>query len=414
MNKKIKSAASLLLALLLFASSGCAATVKAEEDLMRGISARKVTERYDYAEMAEITDLALNLLKKCSDGKTNTLLSPLSILACLGMVLNGAESDTLAGMERALGLDRKTVNLFIYDYMANLPVSDDCKMELANSIWIRDTREFRPRQDFLQQNADYYQADAYYLPFDQETVKKVNNWCADHTDGMIKEILNRLDSDSIMLLINALVFDAKWADPYYTTDVSYDEFTKEDGTKQNASFMHSTEYRYLSDAHASGFIKNYTGQKFAFAALLPEEGMSVSDYLDTLTGEGLYRMLSDTDSYTTVYAALPKFKVAYEKSLKDVLSDMGMEKAFTPEADFSKLGEMAGGEPIYIGEVKHKTFIEVGEQGTRAGAVTMAEMKCGSAMPEDPKTVTLDRPFVYMLIDLEHNMPFFIGTVMEL
>ena len=154
---------------------------------------------------------------------------------------------------------------------------------------------------------------------------------------------------------------------------------------------------------------------FRSAALLPNEGVTVQEYVDSLTGEHLMRLLSNPEK-VTVFATMPKFETEYSVEMSESLMEMGMTDAFDYRiSDFSRLGTYnADGLNICINRVLHKTFISVSEKGTRAGAATAVEMVAeGALLIEDYKTVTLDRPFVYMLIDCQTNLPFFIGTMMD-
>ena len=230
---------------------------------------------------------------------------------------------------------------------------------------------------------------------------------------MIKDALDDIPSSALMSLINALAFDAEWMTIYEKHQVRDGEFTKEDGTKQDVEFMYGTEGTYLEDENAIGFKKYYKGGKYAFVAMLPNEGVSVSEYIDSLTGESLNALLSNPLN-TTVYTSMPKFETGYSVEMSELLGSMGMTDAFDAEAaNFNAIGTSSAGN-IFINRVLHKTYISVGEKGTRAAAVTIVEPADGATMePEDPKEVYLDRPFVYMLIDCENNIPFFIGTMMD-
>ena len=142
--------------------------------------------------------------------------------------------------------------------------------------------------------------------------------------------------------------------------------------------------------------------------------MTAAEYAASLTGEHLHRLLTEYSS-ETVETAIPKFTAEYDVEMSEVLKGTGMPDAFSSAvADFSKLGHSTEGN-IFISRVLHKTFISVDDRGTKAGAATVVEMKAESAMEplEPPKEVYLDRPFVYMLIDCETNLPFFIGTMMD-
>ena len=413
--KKTKLALTLIsLALLLsiiFNLTGCV-TVQAA-NLMDGVTANKVNKLDDLEEQsASFTDFALRLFKATNEDGENVLISPLSVMCALSMTLNGAEGNTLAQMENVLGMQRDELNLYLYSYITSLPKGEKYKLIQANSIWFRDDDRFSVSPDFLQTNADYYGADIYKAPFDRQTLRDINNWVKLNTDGMIPKILDDIPDSAIMYLVNALAFEAEWKEVYKKTQVRDGKFTTEDGEVQKVKLMYAEENRYLEDENATGFIKYYSDRKYAFAAILPNEGVSVSEYLASIDGEALYSMLTNSQS-TTVKTAIPKFEVEYDTEMSGILKEMGMSDAFNSIlADFSGIGSSTRGN-IYIGRVIHKTFIEVGEKGTRAGAATVVEMNDAAAPPSKPKEVILDRPFIYMLIDCENNVPFFIGTLMD-
>ena len=217
----------------------------------------------------------------------------------------------------------------------------------------------------------------------------------------------------MLYLINAVVFDAEWQTIYNEYNVQIGDFTDINGIKQNVEFMHSNEYQYLDDGKATGFIKPYVNNNYSFAALLPNENITIEEYIESLTGAGFINTLKNYES-ETVYASMPKFEYEYEIQMNDALKTLGMPDAFdNNKADFKKMAKSSDGN-IYIGEVLHKTYILVDERGTKAGAVTKVEMAAGSAMPSDPKTVRLDRPFVYAIIDNATNLPVFVGAVVTI
>ena len=393
--------------------TGCTMKVQAK-DLMEGIIPNQVNALDDLsAQNADVTDFAIRLFKASEESGKNTLISPLSVLCALAMTANGAEEETLAQMEEVLGMTTEELNLYLYSYMKNLPQGDKYKLSLANSIWFTEDERFTVNQDFLQTNADYYGADIYKAPFDKQTLKDINNWVKQNTDEMIPEILDQIPSEAIMYLVNALAFEAEWSEIYEKHQVKDGEFTKEDGTKQDVKFMYGSEGTYFEDEKATGFMKRYVGGKYAFVALLPDEGVTVSEYIASLDGESLNALLANPQ-YATVHTSIPKFETEYKVEMSEILKSMGMTEAFDMyNADFEGLGTSTGGN-IYISRVLHKTFISVGEKGTKAGAATIVEMKDGAAAePTEPKEVYLDRPFVYMLVDCENNIPFFIGTMMD-
>ena len=406
------------LGILLLCSLGvnlaaCAMPVEAT-NLMDGVSPRKINPALNMGDgNIAASDFAVRLFSaNMSEGK-NTLISPLSVLCALAMTANGAEGETLSGMEAALGMSTSELNLYLYTYLLGLPEGEKYKLSVANSIWFTADESFSVNQDFLQLNADYYGADIYKAPFDATTLRDINNWVKSNTDGMIPKILDTIPKEAVMYLINAIAFEAEWTKYYEQGQVRDGEFTKDDGTKETADMMYSSEGKYLEGDNEIGFIKYYSGRKYAFAALLPDEGMSIEEYALSLSGEELNNILSGATS-ATVNTAMPKFEVEWSAELSKVLSAMGMGAAFDPDiADFSSLGTAADGN-IYIDQVIHKTYIKVGEKGTRAGAATVVAMnKAEAGEPVEPKRVYLDRPFVYMIIDCENNVPIFIGALAD-
>ena len=412
-NRIILTAVSLLLICAIAVNmTGCTMKVQAK-DLMAGIRPNEVTTTDDLSvQSKDITDFAVRLFRASAERDVNSLISPLSVLYALAMTANGADGKTLEEMEAVLGLTAEALNHYLYNYMEHLPQGEKYKLSLANSIWFTEDDRFTVNQDFLQTNADYFGADLYQAPFNDDTCKDINNWVKENTDGMIPAILDQLPPDGVMCLVNALAFDGEWSATYEKHQVQEGTFTKEDGTKQKADFMYGEDRIYLEDEKATGFMKSYKGGKYAFVALLPKEGVSIAEYMDSLEGEALHALLSDP-SYRTVRTAIPKFETEYDVEMSEILKTMGMPSAFDISvADFTGLGTSTAGN-IYISQVLHKTFISVGEKGTKAGAAT-AIIAAGGAMIEieEPKEVYLDRPFVYMLIDCEYNIPFFIGTMM--
>lgn len=395
-------AIALTLALLL---CGCGSS-----DLMAQVQPRDV-ETVALTENAAAADFAVRLFQRSVREGENTLISPLSVLSALAMTANGARGETLIQMENVLGASKEELNKWLHSYMEAL--GDDGTLRLANSIWFAEHSRFEPNQDFLQTNADYYGADLYAAPFNDTTVRNINSWVKSRTDGMIDEVLQEIPDGAVMYLVNALVFEAQWERIYNDAQVADGVFTTENGEARPVELMYDEVWDYLETENAAGFIRYYEGRDYAFAALLPNEGVSVSELVSSLNGAALTSLLREPQ-LTTVRTAIPKFETECSLELADVLKNMGMELAFDEElADFSGLGTSRAGN-ICLDRVLHKSYICVAERGTRAGAVTMVAGNDSAMAPMEPKTVYLDRPFAYMLIDCEAGLPFFIGTCMDI
>lgn len=406
---------SLLLCLsLVLAGCGAGGELRSA-DLMEGVTANPMGQTVEdpRAGCAAAADFAVRLLRQKTEEGESVLLSPLSALCALAMTANGAEGETLAQMEAVLGLPVEELNWYLHACLEGLSSGEKCRFQLANGIWFTDDGRFTVNSDFLQANADWYGAGIYQAPFDQETCDEINAWVSGHTEGMIQDILDEIPDDAVMYLVNALAFDGEWAEIYQEYQVRDGQFTSSDGQVRTVELMYSEENSLLEDEGAVGFLKPYAGGEYAFAALLPEEGVTVAEYAASLTGERLAAVLAGARE-AVVNAAIPKFESEYSADLAQMLIAMGMADAFDGmTADFSDLGNSTAGN-IFISRVLHKTYIAVDERGTRAGAATVVEANDGASLgPEEVRTVILDRPFLYLLIDCETGLPIFIGTVMD-
>lgn len=374
-------------------------------DLMTGIKAAShETVKPDDAFKSAYDNFSVELLKKCFDSKSNTLISPLSVSSALTMTANGANGQTKDEMEKVLGsgMPLDELNKYLSSFSGSLTSGEDFKLKNANSIWFRDEENrLTVEKDFLQKNADYFGAAIYKRAFDNATCKEINNWVSEHTDGMIDKLLDNGDALSNIALINATAFNAVWETYYFDNFVEDGTFTDTNGNEQSATMLISEESEYINGDNCTGFIKKYKGGKYGFAAILPDSNVSISDFVGSLNGDNLFKMLQNAES-TNVVAKMPKFEYEYSAELSEALKALGMPTAFSDSADFSGIS----GDKLLISDVLHKTKISVTEEGTRAVAATGVVM---SAAPDGDKQVILNRPFMYMIIDNETMLPLFAG-----
>lgn len=407
---KARRPLALLLALTLLALTGCGAS--GSRDLTQDVTPQKLDFSQEAPKDAGEAAARLGLgLLSLAEGE-NPLLSPLSILYALAMTENGAAGETLQEMETLLGRPVEELNAALGAYLAGKSEGIQGTLHLANGIWFREREDFTVEPDFLQTNADCYQAGIYAAPFTDATLRDINAFVREHTNGMIDGILSEFPPDAVMVLVNALAFQAEWRDKY-ETEARPHAFTREDGTVTEVPMLFGGEYRYLETENAAGFLKPYQGGRYAFLALLPNEDSSLPELLASLTPSQL-RDLAANPQNCEVRTGLPKFQLSYDADLTDLLPQLGMVQAFDPEnADFSRLGTVEGAN-LFLGQVLHRAFLAVGEKGTRAGAATSVVVDATSAMPvEEPKTVLLDRPFLYAIWDTEANLPVFLGALTD-
>lgn len=396
---------------------------KKSVNLMDGVTSnavekKKLTNQFIYGQ----ADFSMKLFSEVykENSKKNVILSPVSIQIALAMTSNGAVGDTLAQMEKTLGnLPVSELNKNFYSYIKDLPNDEKCKVQIADSIWYRDDNGLEVKKDFLQKNGDYYGAAAYKAPFDSGTLNDINRWVKDNTNGKIDRILEEINPTALLYLINAVSFDAKWADPYMEQSVGIGTFTALDGSKRyTVPMMRGAEYSYIDDGKATGFVKDYAGGKYQFVALLPNENVTLDEYIDFLSKQSPQKLISrwkNPQYGLKVLTEMPKFKSDFDTELSEPLKKMGMVNAFdSNKADFSAMGKYADGN-IFITKIIHKATIEVNENGTSAAAATIVGMDGASApLEEKIRYVTLDRPFVYLIVDSQSGLPLFIGTVTDI
>lgn len=353
---------------------------------------------------AAATDFALRLFREClgeqPEGE-NVLISPLSVFEALAMAANGARGDTLEQMEKTLGVSSGDLDLYSDLQMGGQPREEDGQLHAANAIWLMENADFIMNDEFEERNREDHGADIRRIPFDDAAPDRINAWVEEQTDGMIPKILDVISPGASMYLVNALAFEAQWQEQYREWNLRDGVFLPEDGSAQDVKLMYSTEHAYLQDENAKGFIKYYEGGQYAFAALLPNEGISVTEYLDSLDGGSLHRMLCNPVK-EDVYAAVPEYEAEYSVSLEKILSRMGMEDAFdASKADFSGMGSFApdslsSRSPLYLNRALHKACISVDPKGTKAAAATVLEVQ-NDGIKRDAYEVCLNRPFIYII-----------------
>ncbi len=350
--------------------------------------------------ISAVNDFSVELMQAQHTDGENTLLSPLSAMYALSMTANGADGATLKQMEEVLGggLSIDELNEYLRGLYARL-LTEDSGIRTANSIWIRDRFSPTVSPMFLEKNAHYYDADVYTAPFNPDLVKEVNKWAYERTDGMIEEIIDGIEPDSMMLLLNALLFESEWEEEILST---YDgKFTNADGTESAVIMMTELEPEktyYISDLKSEGFVKKLTNG-CSFFAILPDEGMTADEYAATLNGKDLYGILNGAiDAKLDIH--IPTFSTYTENDLNDALCEMGMSNAFSSNADFSQIG---GG---YLGRISQSDRIDVTPYGIKAASVTVATLMCAGF---DIIELEFDRPFVYGIMT-EDGIPLFIGV----
>lgn len=354
---------------------------------------------------ASQTGFAISFLKNVNavtPKDENVVVSPYSAAVALSMLAEGAQGQTRVEFDNALdGVLYKA---------EDLGSNDSVVVKSANSVWIDDN--FSPRNRYVNLLEKDFDAFLDVLNFaDPATLKAINNWCSENTNGKITEILNRLDPSNVMVLINALYFNAPWEeefDPDMTSEQTFYGVTKESKVK----LMGRKGYYLYAEHNGFQMIQlPYQGLKYAMYVVLPPEGADVDKLLPKLD-EQMYNSAMDMLQQQEVRFYLPRFKAETSMLLNKPLQNMGIRTAFTPAADFSGIAEMG---PLVLDQVKQKCYIDVSEKGTEAAAVTAVQIRLTSARPVVKLPVMrVDRPFMFVIADGENRNILFAGKIVQL
>jgi len=344
------------------------------------------------------------------DARDNVIISPLSASMALGMTLNGAASTTFDGMASALGLDGLSQEEINASYRGLIDLLTDLDptvtFEIANAIWAKEGFPFR--ETFFQAVSAAFDARAETRDFgDPATVAAINDWVDDRTHGLIESIVDSLDPALVMLLVNAIYYEAEWTLRFDPADTRPEPFMRDDGTTVTADMMRldDPEVRSAWGADYVAVELPYGGAAFTMLVVVPTGSLTARELVAGLDAGAWSTMIGSLADARPDWVAIPKFTLTYDGFLNDALKGMGMSEAFSPGADFSNLSPL--GDQLCISYVRQKTYVEVDERGTRAAAVTSVGVGVTSA----PSGFTVDRPFVFAIRERLSGTILFAGLV---
>lgn len=353
-------------------------------------------------------DLFKQVLKQ--DRDKNVFVSPTSVSLALSMVYNGAEGQTRQVMAKTLNLKDASIdgankaNAALIEFLAT--PEPGLKLEIANSLWTRENVAIKP--EFIQRNRDSFRADVFDLDFaDPSAPTTINNWVNKRTQSKITRLVDRIDSAQVMIAVNAVYFKGTWTDPFDPKWTRNESFSLADGkTKPVPMMCRNGNYSYYKGPGFSAVSIPYGKGKMSMYVFLPDEGTKLSAFLDGLNPKSFDEWVSNF-SAQQVLVMLPKFKIEYGVALNDSLVAMGMGEAFSKGANFSGISST----PLWIGQVVHKTYVNVDEEGTEAAAATGVFMAAGPR----PQFVEfkVDRPFFCVIRDNKTGEMLFMGTVVD-
>ncbi|MBR5919267.1 MAG: serpin family protein, partial [Prevotella sp.] len=352
-------------------------------------------------------NFALRLFREART-EENAILSPLSITYALGMLNNGATGRTQQEINEVLGFGEAgaaAINAFCRKMLTEAPKLDDTKVAIGNTIFVNEGMGYRLQDAFVQTVNTYYDAQPQARNFtDGKTMDVINQWASDHTNRMIKQILDERSFDpmAVSYLLNAIYFKGDWTNEFDPESTTEEPFNGGDAVPMMNRLFYD-DIGYAENDLYQAISLCYGLGAYSMSIFLPKEGKTVADIVEKMTDED-WKNFSGNYS---VAVKLPRFETQTDQDLKEIMSNLGMSKAFSENAEFPNVCN----EPVYIALMKQVAKIKVNEQGSEAAAVTIIGEKALSAN-DYYATFHATRPFLYVITEQSTGVVFFIGQYM--
>lgn len=368
------------------------------------------TEKEMAAQQGDFAStLSLELYRKLGEKTDNWLVSPFSLQCALGMLSNGANGETREEILYALGLSQysqEEVNAYFKKLIEGLhTVNSAITVKTANSVW--GNAGITLKEDFQKMNIENYAATVSQLDFsDPSAVDQINAWCNQTTEGLIPSILDEVNLTATVYLLNSLYFKARWESEFAPEKTQEGDFNTSSGKVVKADFMQTQRMAaYVENEWFTSTSLSYQNDSYVMRLILPQPEISIDQVLQALSE-------SDGNLWKNVILAdinlkMPRFTLENKMDLIPVLQTLGMNKAFTNEADFSSMSDVA----TYISLVQQATRLKVDEEGSEGAAVTVIEGDLMSPLPEEKVDFFLDRPFLFQIIESSTGTVLFMGQV---
>ena len=404
-----------------------ACTQSAPGELLRSDRQRVASPDVSKSEQALLVEgnsaFAFDLYHALKEEEGNFLFSPYSISAALAMTFAGARGQTAEQMADTLRFLLEQDDLHpAFNWLdaelarrgegAEGKDGEGVRLNVVNAIWGQKGYGFLPA--FLDVLAENYGAGLRILDFVTETEQSrlaINRWVSDQTEGRIGDLVPQglIDPSTRLVLTNAIYFNAAWEYPFDNRATADGVFHLLDGGQVIVPMMWHTEaFGYAEGEGYQAIELRYDGGELSMVVILPEAGhfQGFEEHLEAQQVRGIISRLEPNE----VILTMPQFGFDSAFSLKNVLPEMGMEDVFSSDADLSG---MTGSRELWISDVVHKGFIAVDEAGTEAAAATAVIPGEGFAPGGARLEVTIDRPFVFLIHDIETGAVLFVGRVLN-
>lgn len=371
------------------------------------------TEKEMAAQQGDFAStLSLVLYRQLGERTDNWLVSPFSLQCALGMLSNGASGETHNEILHTLSLSQysqEEVNAYFKKLIEGLhTVNSAITVKTANSVW--GNAGITLKEDFQKMNIENYSAMVSQLDFsDPSAVDQINAWCNQTTEGLIPSILDEVNPTATVYLLNSLYFKARWKSEFALEKTQEGDFTTSSGKVIKAHFMQTQRMAaYVENEWFTSTSLSYQNDSYVMRLILPQPKIGIDQVLQALSE-------SDGNLWKNVVLAdinlkMPRFTLENKMNLIPALQALGMKKAFTNEADFSSMSDIA----TYISLVQQATRLKVDEEGSEGAAVTVIGGDLSDLMrplPEEEVDFFLDRPFLFQIIESSTGTVLFMGQV---
>lgn len=412
MKKWRRFFAILLAGVLLSSSVSCQKQVTAE-NLMETIETGNASEVFlDNSFREKFATVSFSLLKnEYSQSGGNVVISPLGVYYGMAMMANGASGQNKSELQKMLGrhYECNQLNDYMHSFRQNMKNTDYAKLYFENALWYNSEKNAAPNNEFLAVAKTAFGASAYREPFGNAAVTNINHWASNMTDMVEEYVVSDIRTDAPLCMINTTLLDADWAAPVSPENVSDGIFTNAASKEESVQMMASYEQIYLGNDMAEGFIKKYAGENYAFVAIRPKFNTknALLTTINYLSNGVNYCNLIENRKSRVVDVSMPKFSCSYKGGVASMAQNAGIGTSFSQQyAGLNDIGTCDG--KMYVGDLYISTGLSVTEKGTRKGTGAKAG---DSSVATNVIKVSLDRPFVFAVVDTKSYMPIILGAI---
>lgn len=372
------------------------------------------------AMVLKSNDFSFNLFREVycqhqteSQGQKSMFFSPMGVTFMMGMLAEGAEGETQREILKTMCLDDATareISQMCEVLIDDAPEADrQVTLEIANAIYTN--KGYEPKKEYKECIDEYYDADVRSLDFSNaKSLNEINNWAKDETNGKIQKVIDRLSPEAVAYILNSIYFNAKWTNQFDREDTKTETFMTENGEARQIEMMNNNAIVKCAanDVMSMVCLPYGSGTVWNMYVLLPNEGKTVDDVLGCLNTESWMNVCKGLKNMQ-LNLKMPKYSTLSSIELKAPLTALGMNKAFSPNAEF---GKITSSKNIYFNSMAQHAQINVTEEGTEMVAVSTGDLSSlgGGADIFGTGEFFANRPFVYIVTENNTQAIFFAGV----